>query len=46
MKANRCHDDAGLVAELVQLSPDQVLQDVLRLYTEPVFSGEGQVQIS
>ena len=29
MKANRCDDDAGLVAELVQFSPSHVLQDVV-----------------
>ena len=33
LKANRCDDDAGLVAELVQFSPNHVLQDLLRLYT-------------
>ena len=40
MKADRCDDDAGLVAELVQFSPNHVLQDLLRLYNETLFSGE------
>ena len=40
MKANRCDDDAGLVAELVQFSPNHVLQDLLCLYNETLFSGE------
>ena len=40
MKANRCDDDAGLVAELVHFSPNHVLQDLLCLYNETLFSGE------
>ena len=40
MKANRCDDDAGLVAELVQFSPSHVLQDLLCLYNNTLFSGE------
>jgi len=32
MKANRCDDDAGLVAELVQFSPNQILQNLFCLY--------------
>ena len=40
MKANRWDDDAGLVAEFVQFSPNHVLQDLLRLYNETLFSGE------
>ena len=33
MKANRCDDAAGLVAELVQFSPNQILQNLFCLYT-------------
>ena len=40
MKANRCDDDAGLVAELVQFSPHHVLQELLYLYNDTLFSGE------
>ena len=40
MKANRCDDDAGLVAELVQFSPNHVLQELLNLYNDTLFSGE------
>ena len=40
MKANRCDDDAGLVAELVQYSPDHFLQELLYLYNDTLFSGE------
>ena len=40
MKANRCDDDAGLIAELVQFSPSHVLQDLLCLYNDTLFSGE------
>ena len=40
MKANRGDDDAGLVAELVQFSPNHVLEELLNLYNDTLFSSE------
>ena len=40
MKANRWDDDAGLVAEFVQFSPNHVLQDLLCVYNDTLFSSD------